>query len=72
MALAIGKKWFHKILRLILRTDFYGLGSLVGFVAYNVDLPFCLRLRCVRAFSQTLLQIFLLPPFDKAWSEVLV
>jgi hypothetical protein len=33
MMLAVGTKWFNKILKLILCIDFHGLGSLVQFVA---------------------------------------
>jgi hypothetical protein len=65
---AVGTKWFHRILHLILCIGFHGLGLLHS----NFHLPFYVSFRSVRVLSQFLLYIFLLSPFDKTWSQVFI
>jgi hypothetical protein len=59
-----------QILLLILCISFHGLGLLARFVAYNFHFSLCLGFRSTRALSQSLLDIFLLSPYDIAWSQV--
>jgi hypothetical protein len=66
MALAVDTLWFYNILQLILYIDFHGHDLLARFAAYNFHLSFHHSLRSVLAFSQLLLYIFLLSPFDIA------
>jgi hypothetical protein len=55
----------------LLSNGFHVLGLLVRFVAYNFHLPLYLNFRSVHALSQFLLHVFLLSPFNKAWSQVI-
>jgi hypothetical protein len=70
MTLAVGKNWFHSILRLILCIIFHGVGLLARFVAYNLHFLFYLSFRSLNVYHNFYCTFFLLSSIDIAWSQV--